>query len=493
MQSFKIFNLATFAIALLLTLFCYIPVYADDTSLGRTPEGVFPLQENDVIMESEQITVDLEKNSVECIFVFHNTGKSKNVYMGFPGKIYDSMDSGLTQDVNLELRHFKTYIQGKELPVTHEKTTKLTNNSTAILDTLNYSEYYTFTVPFKADEKVTVRNTYDFTPTYDSMGYVFSGYVLKTGAMWKEAIGSAKVTFKLGSIQPYQISRLRPSGFKFVENTLVWERSNFEPSYDLIIEYNTYRYSQEYLKNLADSEEKLKQEIKQKIDSYKKIKELSNKGRIDELLALYNKAVYEKDPILALYIRGYLPSDKIPEERISSLGNINIVEEGGYYYVSCDVLGPEAASLKLSISHIEDGKEVQDVQEKDFSSYSPMIKLNPKNEYNFTFTLTDWLDRTEQKTIKYKVPKQAEVSTENQTQSSASSTTSASSDLNTKQVSANQPVKNSAGGSVGNSVDESVKSENNKDSKLIIGTLSAVILIGLLVVSVAVIRRKQQK
>jgi len=332
MQKIKVFNLVTMAIVLIVTLFSFTSVYADDTSLGRTPEGVFPLQENDVIMESEEITVDLEKNHVECIFVFHNTGKNKNLYMGFPGKMFDTMDNGLTNDTNLELSHFKTFIKGKELPVTREKgvqqnnaensdtlDTSNTSNTSNTSDTSQYSEFFTFTVPFEGDEMVTVRNTYDFVPTYDSIGNIFTGYVLKTGAMWKGPIGSAKVTFKLGKIKPYQIEDVKLGGFKFVGNDLVWERNNFEPNYDLSLSYNNYRYSAKDLSNLTDDVEKLKKEIQQKIDSYSNAKELANKGKTDELLALYNKAVDERDSILAIYIRSYLPSHKISDEVSKSI------------------------------------------------------------------------------------------------------------------------------------------------------------------------------
>ena len=479
MYNFKICKLATLAIILLLSVFCCTSVNADDTSLGRTPEGVFPLQENDVIMEAEEIVVDLEKNSVECIFVFHNTGKSKNVYMGFPGKLNHEED-GLTHEANLQLSNFKTFVKGKELKVTREKTSNLTmSNSIGISDTLNYSEYFTFTVPFKADEKLTVRNTYDFNPTYDSIGYVSSGYVLKTGAMWKESIGSAKVTFKLGSIQPYQISRLRPSGFKFVENTLVWERSDFEPSYDLIIEYDTYRYSAKDLSNLTDNQEKLKQEIKQKIDSYNKVKELINKGGIDELLALYNKAVDEKDSILALLIRSYLPSEKIPDEK-ASLGNITIEKEYGDYYAKCDVIGAETAFVRFSVSHIDNGNKIIDEQVDDITSCY-LGRLTPGIEYNITYTVTDWLDRTEQRTIKYRVPEQIVVPTENQPINEATKEAT----LETKP--ANETPNVLANGSADNPANET---GNSGGTKLIFAVLSGIIILGLIVVSVMLLRKK---
>ncbi len=539
MLKLKTCNSVVVVTVFLLALFCCTPVYADDTSLGRTPEGVFPMQENDVIMESEEITVDLEKNSVECIFVFHNTGESKNVFMGFPGKLYHEED-GLTDAANLELYHFKTFVKGKELHIAHEKSTKNIDSKTS--GELRYSEYFTFTVPFKAGEKVTVRNTYDFFPTYDSLGDVFSGYVLKTGAMWKDAIGSAKVTFKLGSIQPYELTKIKPGGFKFVKNELVWERKNFEPTYDLQIEYNTYRYRTEFLGNITDDENKLKLEIKQKIDSYNKIKELANKGKTGELLALYKKAIEERDSIRALYIRTYLPSDKIYNEisdESTILGDIRVdfISEKTYE-VSCGVQGAEPANLELNISHFENGIKIIDVQENIFSCY---VDLKPGVEYTITYLLTDWLDQTEQKILKFKAPEKSEEPVENQTQTSVAdesssrassddepvnaaineavskSTNETSSELkndSTKELvsksssdfsnesdikPANESINKSSNDSINESSNKSSKEstnesviENSDGTKLIFWMSLGIIVVGISVLSVMMLSRKEQ-
>jgi hypothetical protein len=505
MRNIKIFNVVTFAIVLLLTLFCYNSVYADDTSLGRTPDGVFPLQENAVIMESEEITVDLEKNHVECIFVFRNTGKSKNVYIGFPGKLYDNRGTELTEDVNLELRHFKTFINGKELPVTREKSTLQKNKNSS--ETSEYSEFFTFTVPFKTNEKVTVRNTYDFVPTYDSMGYIFSGYVLKTGAMWKDSIGSAKVTFKLGKMKPFQIENLKPGGFRFVGNDLIWERKNFEPVYDLCLVYNDYRYSEEFLKDTTADEVS---KIKEKINSFNKVNELAKDGKTDELLALYKNAVKEKASLLALYIRSYLPSDKIPTES-SNLGNISIENNNDNYYINCDVLGPQAA-IQLTISHTLNGKEIVDMQVDDTAAY--FYNYTPGTEYIITYTLRDWMDRTDKKSLKYKVPVQAALAGENQMQPSNSVSTPTTSDSNIEPEAVNKSADKSVNNpineslekaanaavdkevnevedkAVNGSVDKAMNKKENAGSKLIYWVLPGAVSIGLLVISVVVLRKR---
>lgn len=416
MSGIRKFKFSPLIIGFILALFCYQTSYADDTSLGRTPEGVFPLEETDVVMESEEIVVDLEKNSVECTFVFHNTGKSKNVLMGFPGKLFDSLDSGLTQEVNLEIKNFKSYVNGNELSVAHEKVDE--NYNTQPSNGLKYSEYFTFTVPFKEGEKLTVKNYYDFTPSFDSMANVFSGYVLKTGAMWKGNIGSAKVTFKLGKLQPYEIESLKPGGFKFVGGELVWERMDFEPSYDLWLYFNTFRYSQidQFISNYGNS----KDEIVNEIETYKRVVELADKGDTTELLGMYSKAVEQKDSVLALYIESFLPEDKKTPEK-PALGDIKIEDRNGDYLISCDIQSIDAPTVQIRVSHMEKDKEILDWE---LESSSCSFSLAPGIEYNITYTLRDWMDREETKTIKYKVPVKGEVSVGSQTQPSVNATPS---------------------------------------------------------------------
>lgn len=368
--------------------------YADDTSLGRTPEGVFPINEQDVVMESEEITVDMEKRSVECSFVFHNTGADKNVLMGFPGKGDHDPGDNLTNQVNLEIKKFKAYINGKELTVTHEKTDDGKNAEYS--HELGYSEYFTFTVPFKADGKVTVKNTYLYSPTYDSMGSIFTGYVLKTGAMWKAAIGSAKITFRLGVIKPYHIRQMEPGGFKFEGNALVWERKEFEPEYDLSVVYNTYQYSKEYLSGISEEEA---EKIKRKINSFNEIGQLADKGNTDTLLALYNEAFKEKDYVLAAYISSYLPDLKVPEEKLT-IDNITIEKISDRYGISCDTSGLMPVSRQTAVSHTENGRVIQDSQDS-------FVKLTPGIGYSITCTAKDWLGREVQKTVKFTPPSES--------------------------------------------------------------------------------------
>jgi hypothetical protein len=492
-------------ILLVLTVFNFTLIYADDTNLGRTPDGVFPLQENDVIMEAEEITVDLEKNSVECIFVFHNTGKKKSVYMGFPGQLglkYENINA-----VDLNVRNFKTYIKGKEVPVTREKSIK--KDTLERLNMQDYNEFFTFTVPFEADERITIRNTYNFMPTYDSIGNVYSGYVLETGAMWKGTIGSAKVIFKLGNIKPYQIEKLNIGGFRFEGNTLVWERKDFEPKYNLQVTYNTYRYSPDFY---LCSDETTKREAYLKKNSYEIVEQLARKNETDELISLYNKAVHEYNSILALYIASFLPADKIVKED-TNIDSIDVRKMYDYYAVECNIIGEEPLHTQLTISHTESGSVVEDFSESEITSYY-YRHFVPGTEYTITYKLIDWLDREKQKTIKFKVPEQEEALSENNAQPSDISAIESIA-IESNEIELNQidrldiqpggpPIYNSSNDienttlnddtdiSSGTSNKSSTVKQNGIDIRIIIGILMGIILLGITVISVIKIRKKEQ-
>jgi len=51
-----------------------------------------------------------------------------------------------------------------------------------------YSEWYTFNVHFDTDETKNIKNTYKVDSIYYSTGDILSGYILKTGAFWKDTI-----------------------------------------------------------------------------------------------------------------------------------------------------------------------------------------------------------------------------------------------------------------------------------------------------------------
>ena len=48
------------------------PVFANDGSLGVTPDGVYPITQSDIKMKSEEIFIDCTTGNVTCRFDFKN-------------------------------------------------------------------------------------------------------------------------------------------------------------------------------------------------------------------------------------------------------------------------------------------------------------------------------------------------------------------------------------------------------------------------------------
>lgn len=375
---------------------------ADDAVIGRTPAGVYPMMDAVVEMVSEEIVIDMDRNTVECTFEFRNTGEARDVLMGFPGKLREDLGSSFSDDVSLSLDNFKAYVNGEELTVKREKGIQ------PEISLPDYSEWFTFTVPFKAGETVIVRNTYNYVPSYNSIGDVITGYVLQTGATWKGKIGMARVEFKLGSIQPWQIEQLKPGGFVFEGNSIVWERKNIEPAYDLQVLYNTWHYSEDFLAMMEANDEDAG-DILSKIEKYKEIQQLAQAKDEVTLLAEYGIAAENRDPVLTAFIAGFLPNTQIPDDA-PVLGEIEIIPYGTAYHISCDVKSLYSPDVMLIITHEEEGKAVIDSQVKKASTY---IILKPDIEYEISITVKDWLDRTAAKTTRFRIPSEEERQEEN--------------------------------------------------------------------------------
>jgi len=351
------------------------------------------MMDAEIEMLSEDIVIDMERNTVECTFIFHNTGEAREVLMGFPGKLREELGSYFSDDVSLSLRNFKAFANDIELPVRKEPGIQ------PEIPLPDYSEWFTFTVSFAEDEKVTVRNTYTYEPSYDSIGNVMTGYVLQTGAVWKGKIGKARVEFKLGSLQPWQIEQLMPGGFRFKGNSIVWERTNIEPSYDLKLVYNNWYYSKDYLAMMEANDEDAS-DILQKIEKYKEIRRLAEEKDEESLLEEYAAAAGNKDVVLTAYIAGFLPGKKIPDDA-PALGEIEIVPYGTAYRISCDVKSLYSPDVVMRITHEEDGNTIVDSEVKKASTY---IILKPEFEYEISVSVKDWMDRTAEKTVRFKVP-----------------------------------------------------------------------------------------
>jgi len=337
------------AMAVVLALGTAHTVHANSCSMGRTPEGVYPINDASVTMVDENVLVSVEKSgtaaAVYCRFTFKNAGGARDVLMGFPaiGPGYEFRESVPESDRKqfdaLVAQDFKAYVDGN--PVTVQEARGIAPVGYPSIGAQYYS-WYTFSAPFDAGETRVVRNTYQVQLSLGNAGYL-AGYVLQTGKYWSGPIGHAKVTYKMGSIQPYQLGSLYPNCYRFRGNDLVFERSNFKPDFDLSIDYylDQSSFPQAYVKQFKTL-----------------MANISGMGQ-SELLHEYEEAVQENYPVMAAYILGRLPQGTVPNEP-PHIVDVNIPANQAVVVANITDSDGDMEAAEFKVLHRENGRAVVD-------------------------------------------------------------------------------------------------------------------------------------
>ncbi len=284
---------------------------ADDTSAGRDVDGVYPIDSPDVEMASENVTIELFRPEGEtslpglysrarCEFSFRSRSPTpQDVLMAFPAEV--APDENQPEIGDMRVRDFKAFVKGPdgeaELPVALEPTSeKMTS------DQGRFSTWYTFTVHFEPGETKTVVNTYWVKNTISSNGEAWVSYVLETGRNWAGPIGEATVTLKLGDILPAYVDNLYPGNWRFTPDgrSLVWRRTSFEPSYNLVVRYNVRAWD-----GHADTRPERQAELEKLFADGPGLTR-------EELVEAFKAAVDANDLVKAAVVRGFLPDEAIP-------------------------------------------------------------------------------------------------------------------------------------------------------------------------------------
>jgi hypothetical protein len=202
---------------------------ADDASLGRSGETVFPIGEPSVRMADETVllTIGREKTAVDLTFTFANDGPARDVLMGFP---LEQRNEG---PADLVLHDFKTWVDGT--PATVAQQAGAPAGSGALTQ---YPGWMTWSVPFAAGQTRTVTNSYWGKNMFWSNGDATAGYILKTGATWQGPIGHALVKANLVDLLPSDLFRIEPATYRWEGGQLVWEWRDVEPTRDIAVYWN---------------------------------------------------------------------------------------------------------------------------------------------------------------------------------------------------------------------------------------------------------------
>jgi hypothetical protein len=242
------------------TILCFLlvwavvasPAEANDTRLGRSPAGVYPLQDTAVAMVDELIVVSIEQlqgemygADVRCRFRFVNRGPATTILMGFPAELEGYLD--MNPDGDLSVHDFAAELDGQPLAVAMETGIDVEGIDLG-WDVLRWA---TFDVPFGPGQERELVHTYSLVLTGDVTGQSEVGYVVTTGGLWAEPIGHVRVEFEMGQVKPWEVTSLFPAPvFRFEgegggssQNTWVFEAYDLRPRYNPTIRFQTRDWS----------------------------------------------------------------------------------------------------------------------------------------------------------------------------------------------------------------------------------------------------------
>jgi len=191
------------------------------------------MDEEDVRVEVFHIAGEMYGARVRCEFVFTNPGPARTLLMGFPTRLAtEELDE--TSFDHPEVRDFTAFLDGEPLSVTPEEAATAPEGAPPLM----VAEWATFEAAFGAGQTRRLVHSYEVTLPGDSTGESAAGYILRTGAMWAETIGRARVEFAMGPVRPWHLTSMSPGPFRFSgDNTWAWEERNIRPEQDLRITF----------------------------------------------------------------------------------------------------------------------------------------------------------------------------------------------------------------------------------------------------------------
>lgn len=215
-------------------------VQADSGSFEGHGESVYPLYNTQVEMVAETVYIYKITNikwQAECTFWFHNTGDDCVVQMGFP-----DFPSGIDEG-----KRAWRYNHGsiKDFACSMDDTTVRYELKLGLRNPLDstspeYPRVYVWNASFKNNQVRKVYTSYTFKGDLDGY-YQTIQYVLRTGALWKGAIGTGVIRVDIDSLDRTCIEKVRPEGYSYSGNSIVWKFTQLEPDEDISIQINRYR------------------------------------------------------------------------------------------------------------------------------------------------------------------------------------------------------------------------------------------------------------
>lgn len=166
-----------------------------------------------VAMKNEVVKMDVGEKTikVDCNFVFHNSGPTCTVRVGFPdegtGAAEPYQGDPVPKNPKATFITYDSWVDGKKV-----KTELVPTNDRSLY-------WHAKTVTFKANSDCVIRDVYTLPPgaqvTNENGLYQQTSYVLHTGASWHGPIGRAEI---IVNFAPNLVSK--PMVARFLYNTL---------------------------------------------------------------------------------------------------------------------------------------------------------------------------------------------------------------------------------------------------------------------------------
>lgn len=189
--------------ASLLALALITPAHANDGAFYGTGATVFPVQDDAIALDTEQLTIRqagptadyyVDHWQVEVVYGFRNTtDKAVTVQMGFPEwcvQTPDNYEDLPEKCAEWTIRDFTIQIDGTPAKATVKRATPGKDT----LAEMDYHRVHTFPVTFAPNQRRTIRHTYHHRGAISSPWCSEMTYILKTGALWKGAIKQLDIT-----------------------------------------------------------------------------------------------------------------------------------------------------------------------------------------------------------------------------------------------------------------------------------------------------------
>ncbi len=211
--------------------------------LGRAGEGIEPRQATRVEMESEVVRIVLRPDEarVHARFVLRNPGPAERLEIGFPAGTSWSRDHDA-----VDLREFEARVDGTPAVAVVQQEKRPDDPSAEPATKAPYRQWLCWMQDLAADSRVAVDVSYAVDTRDDPhtkhtpfRARRFS-YILKTGAGWRGAIGSARIILEFDGVDPRAVRKATPDPRARTPHAWTWDFADLKPDFDIEIEYQVF-------------------------------------------------------------------------------------------------------------------------------------------------------------------------------------------------------------------------------------------------------------